>query len=1423
MSLGALFTTDFLTEGLPLSPIWDGPGAPDATALATTFRAILAGAGSLADLNEAQTEERVVRPMLRALGWDGLFEVQSNIETRGRANVADYAYFPDAQGRARADAARAADAKLAHAIAIGDAKAWKVDFEDANTGSRPGETAVAQTLRYLERAKIQSNRAVRWAILSNGRVWRLYFADAKSLLDGYFEADLAEILALPGAQPRLAPHTGEDDSARRARQFKTFALAFRPQAFRPDPDLDNRSFHEFALAEGARWEAKVRTDLSRVVFAEVFPGLIRGLAAADPQEPTALTPAYLNALREAALTVLYRLLFALYAEDRDLLPSHDRDYDAYSLSKVRDAIAARRDAAGEPSDRRTEWWDHCAGLFRTIDEGDDSIGVPPYNGGLFARDRSPLAQRTRLSDRVFSPLLDKLSRTEKDGRLVRINFRDLSVRELGAIYEGLLEFEPVAQAGAPGGIEVRPNPFSRKSSGSYYTPDELVSLIIARTVGPLVEERLEAFRRAAKPVPGRKLSAAERASAVEAADPASRILDLKICDPAMGSGHFLVSLIDYLALRVVKAIGEAADLAGAGYVSPLLARLAAVRERIRAEAARNRWTVREAQLTDQNLIKRMVLKRCVYGVDKNPMAVELAKVALWLHTFTAGAPLSFLDHHLRCGDSLFGERVRAALDELREHSGMFINDAIRRAEGAVAGMEFVENRTDAEIAEVKASASAFADVETATGPLQNVLDLLQAAKWALPPPARGRARPPPERAAWDGVLGGSFGDPFDILSGASEPQGRGADARNAGQARALLAELRALAAQERFLHWEVAFPGVWRNWQSAAPEGGFDAVIGNPPWDRMKMQEVEWFAARAPTIARQARAADRKRMIEALKQAGDPLAASYGLASGRAETAMERARQSGDYPLLSRGDINLYSLFVERAQALIKPTGIAGLLTPSGIASDLTASAFFKGVAAAGRVMCLFDFENRRGAFVGAVADRALAADALAVAAGADRGRRETSDIAEVEATRSATASTERRESFFPDVNSRFKFCAFVVGGNKRIAQAADCAFFLRDPPEKADPDKLFRMTAADFALVNPNTGTAPIFRTRRDAELTTAIYRRLPVLVDRSSGAEVKAWPVKYLRMFDMTNDSYLFWTRERLERHGAYPVELGRWRKGEEEWVPLYVGRMIHQFDNRAASVTVNEENLHNAALSEGTSDSEHADPRFVPGAQYWVKTEDIHEGGEWTFSFRDIARSTDERSAIGSIIPTLAAGNTLPLVTGLPTESVGKFAANFASFCFDFVCRQKNQSTHLNWYILEQLPVIPPAAYSRAFGPKTAAEIVRDHVLRLTYTAFDMRPFARDMGYEGEPFRWDEGERRHLRARLDALYFHLYGIESEDDIRYILSTFPIVERKDRAAHDGVYLTAELIFWYFRALAAGDPDTHAPETTLIRNARGR
>ncbi|MGO9744535.1 MAG: Eco57I restriction-modification methylase domain-containing protein [Roseiarcus sp.] len=1365
MSAGALFTEDFLLRGLPASPAWR---LDEIAGLEDRFRDIVAAVKKPEGLNEEATKKRLIEPMLSELGWDGAYTVQETLDAHGRKNVPDFGFFPDPESFALADGEADAEARLMHAIAIGDAKAWDVGFDARGSGAAKGETAAGQALRYLIRAEVQSNRKVRYAILTNGRVWRLYYAGAKSLLDGYFEADVVEILALR-------------DVDRRAREFATFVLLFRRVAFLPDPALDGQTLHAFALDEGRKWEARVRESLSRVVFDEVFPGLVRGLAAADREARKPYTRAYFDTLREAALTLLYRLLFALYAEDRDLLPAHDARYKPYSLSALRDEIAERVDAGVAFSGKGAQQWRTLASLFGFIDEGEPTLGVPAYNGGLFSMSRAPLIDRVALPDSAFAPLIDRLSREEKDGRRVRINFRDLSVRELGAIYEGLLEYEPAVDAEAPQGIAIRLNPFSRKNTGSYYTPDELVALVIERTVGPLIDERIAAFEAKADELAHSRRPVEERRRELLALDPAERILELRVCDPAMGSGHFLVNLIDRLALEAFTAMGRAASRARwAEYESPLAKRIAEVRERIRVKLAEAKLPAREDQLTDQNLVKRMALKRCVYGVDKNSMAVELAKLSVWLHTFTVGAPLSFLDHHLRSGDSLFGERVRKAMDELQAMSPLLINEALGRAQGAIQGMETVEHLTDSDLEEVRASETLFHEVEQRVAPLDRFLSFWQAVKWLQPLP-KSKNVEDNEEGAFSGLMAGSFGDPLEVAAGLAEPvAANGGNGRHDVAVKRVIERARALAEEERFFNWEVAFPGVWRNWQSDAPEGGFDAVIGNPPWDRMKMQEVEWFSARAPGIAKQARAADRKAAIVRLKTAGDPLAGAYEEARARAETAMERARKCGDYPLLSKGDINLYSLFVERAQGLLKPTGIAGLLTPSGIASDLTASAFFKSVAAAGRVACLFDFENRRG---------------------------------------------EGRAAFFPDVDSRFKFCVFVVGGPKRGGGETDCAFFLRDPPERAAPEQRFTMTARDFALVNPNTGTAPIFRTKRDAQLTTAIYRRLPVLVDRSSGTEAKAWPVRYSTMFHMTNDSALFWTRERLEKHGAYPVELGRWKKGKEEWVPLYEGKMVQAFDHRAASVVVNLENLHRPAQQEMASESEHQDPNLTAIPQYWVPRDATSSFGimNWVCGFKEITSPTNERTLISAIVPAVAFGNKLPL--WIPDEwserSDFLLVADFNSFPHDYVTRQKIHGQTLNLFLVEQLPVVPPSAYSRPFGPKTAAEIVGDHVLRLTYTAYDMRPFARDLGYEGEPFRWNENERRHLRARLDALYFHLYGIESEDDIRYILSTFPIVERKDRAAHDGVYLTAELIIWYFRALAAGDPDAEAPEAALVRAAK--
>ncbi len=887
---------------------------------------------------------------------------------------------------------------------------------------------------------------------------------------------------------------------------------------------------------------------------------------------------------------------------------------------------------------------------------------------------------------------------------------------------------------------------------------------------PLAEERLKAFEDKAAELKSQRRPKAERKAELLKLDPAEAVLNLKVLDPAMGSGHFLVTAVDFLSdyvaelIEYVPAVPQWRD---AEYVSPLVERVATIRKEILERAQEAKWVMDEAQLTDQAIIRRMVLKRCIYGVDKNTLTVELAKVSLWLHSFTVGAPLSFLDHHLRYGDSLVGLRVSEATEDLRRMAHLFLSSAIAGAEAATEGMQRIEEMSDADVAEVRESAALFHGVEKKTSELRGLLDALCGLRWftaGMKQKDRAEFERPLVR-----MLALQPADAYKLLARGPEHEGDvspDCDAIAWSEFVELWRKTVSVADREGFLHWEVAFPGVWQDWQSTSPEGGFDAVIGNPPWDRIKLQEVEWFATRDPELALAPTAAARGKGIQQLRKQGSSLATEFDDAKKRADRLGEVIRASGHYPLLSGGDINLYSLFVERAMNLIKPDGFVGLLTPSGIYSDKTAARFFQSVSTNGRVGGLFDFENRR-----------LGTDL---------------------------------PPFFPDVDSRFKFCALIFGGAERRFDETKCAFFLHDTQEIHDEDRYFPLLPSDFARVNPNTGTAPLFRTRRDAEITRRIYKRHPVLVDRSGSEERKIWPVKYTTMFHMTNDSHLFRTAAQLNAEGFYPVEGNRWKKGKELYLPLYEGKMVQAFDHRAASVVVNPENLNRPAQPRETTDEEHAAPNWLPEHQYWVPASECGwtSGSNWILGFKEITAPTNARTFIAALFPAVGFGNKVPI---LKPETADRnewlLVANLNAMSFDFVTRQKVQGQTLNLFIVEQLAVIAPADYDRKFGSTTARDLIRDHVLRLTYTAHDMAPFARDLGYDGPPFVWDEEERRHLRARLDALYFHLYGLTKED-AEYVLDTFPIVRREDEAAF-GRYRTRDLILAYMNALSAGDTET--------------
>ena len=1374
---GGLFSDYFLHEGVCAAADWGAVSDEALTAIRVQISERLLDFSARHDPGEPETERDLIDKLLGLLGW-AHFLPQIKASARGRRDVPDYLLFTDAAAKQTATGLQPAD-RYAQGASIVEAKAWDVPLDRA--GSETGEGAPStQILRYLGAVEVQSNGAIRFGILTNGRFWRLYDNKARSQLEGFVEIDLYEAVGL--LVPAEPVASGYADHV-----LKLFLWLFGRDAFVADAGGATRLTG--AIRESRSFEARVTDQLADTVFETVFPDLAKGLAAADPQRPDPLTPAYLAELREGAMTWLYRLLFVFYAEDRRLLPTRNRRDGLWATRKE---VARALDESRGLSARRTNFDGDLRDLWRQIDSGDEGIGLPPYNGGLFKAARSQLLERAEMADAAFAPLLDALSRERTGGRPRFINYRDLSVQHLGSIYERLLEFELVEEGGR---ITTRPQTFARKTSGSYYTPEELVMLVVRRAVRPLLEERRQAFRVASERLKSETRDRKQRCREIETFDPATKFLELRICDPAMGSGHFLVSLVDYLADEVLKATEEAAEWSlWAKYESPLLKRLEAIRERIRSQASEHNWTIHESQLVDRQLVRRIILKRVIHGVDKNPMAVELAKLSLWLHTFTVGAPLSFLDHHLRCGDSLFGEWVRPALDTL-EKRGIFASEAMRKATNAAGAMRRVEALTDADITEVRESTESFADVTRETADAHKILSLLQGWRWigasteesaklarklrkeadrlALSDPeasakkSEQAARHMRRAVALDRLLEREFGDiavAYDMFYGRIGDQ---------DPAIAQLAEARAVAEVVNFLHWEIDFPGVWSDWTSAAPKGGFDAVIGNPPWDRLKMQEVEWFAARKPEVAYATRAADRKRMVQELKDGHDPLASDYEQASRFAAMAARMGglppQKGGQYPLLGGGDVNLYSLFVERASRLVRPEGIVGLLVPSGISGDLGASGFFRSVSTTGRLGSLLDYANR---------------------------------------------PVPGGPMFFDDVDSRFKFSAIAFGGSARIFEAAECGFFLTSTEDERLAEQTFPLTPGDFVAVNPNSGTAPVFRTPKDADLVTAIYTRVPVLSDFRVPEDERAWKVRYLRMFDMTNDSHFFRTAAELEAERWYPVEGGRWQRGSEEAVPLYEGKMVQAYDHRAASVIVNPENLHRPAQPEETTVEQHARPDWLPRPQFYVSLNEIRGMGiaSWNVSFKDVTAPTNVRTMIAAAVPEAAYGNTLPIILVKSPIERALLLGNLNAFPFDYAARQKVQGQHLNWYIVEQLPVLPPGAYDDRFGAMTAREIVSREVLHLTYTAHDMAPFARDMGYiekDGEakpPFVWTEADRRQRRARLDALFFHLYGI-NKSDADYILSTFPIVRRHDQAEF-GRFLTRDLILHQMDALAAGDTE---------------
>lgn len=844
--------------------------------------------------NEAQTEDEFIRPVLEEV-LEFSRVVQPSVAHRGRRSIPDYALYPDEEAKRRAEDAESESERFAPAVAVADAKYWHrpldrhlEDDRDQLTHANPS----FQIVDYLVATGID------WGILTNGNCWRLYYTQARSRIDTYYEADLERIL-----------EEGDEEA------FRWFYLFFHSSAFVAAPQRE-RGFLDSVYEGSVEYGAALEKRLKDLIFEDVFQYLARGFlenwrgnGSGDP------TQEELDEIYQGTLRLLYRILFLLHAEARGLLPVEDqRGYRRYSLSSIVREAASARDEDVTLSAISTDLWNDLESLFRIIDKGDPDLNVPRYNGGLFREDHPDNAflEDHAVADKYLVPALDLLTREQKPddtGRRPFLDYKTLTVRQLGSVYEGLLEFK-LRQADQPLGVvtgngrefykalsqvdnpirTVEPGELylmndkgERKATGSYYTPHYIVEYIVEHAVGPVLHERKERFRKIMDSVPDEQHSPDLKREAVET------LLGLKVCDPAMGSGHFLVHATDWLAERLIVLLNEFPN-------NPLLHEIADVRRKVVSELERQGIDIDPDQLTDTGLLKRIVMKRCIYGVDFNPMAVELAKLSLWLDSLTVGAPLTFLDHHLKVGNSLIGTTVDEVRDALETEGGQYdlFTGPFTGLLKATEMIRELAGSADVTFKQVLRSASLYEDFESAMVPYKRILDL-----WV-------------SRHFGNDTAEGLLRSHGEALINSFRPGGD----KLPVDYQTTLEDARIEQETHGFFHWQLEFPEVYinlddRSWKQ---DPGFDAVVTNPPYINA---------------------------IELGRQLDDHVKPFWRTHFRSAE-----------------GAFDIYVLFIELCARLLTSDGHAGLITPNKYLSASYAAALREYLTAEHHVVRFLDVSS---------------------------------------------------------------------------------------------------------------------------------------------------------------------------------------------------------------------------------------------------------------------------------------------------------------------------------------------------------------------------------------------------------------------------------------------------------------------------------
>ena len=971
------------------------------------------------------------------------------------------------------------------------------DFELDKSDSRFGHEGRREAPHGLMQEYLNAEDISLWGIVSNGSKLRILRDNPSLTRPSYIEADLDLI---------FAENIYSD--------FAALWLTAHASRLKPADDKPSSCIMEVWRAKAHETGERARENLRHGVteaLRQVGNGFLEhrdnNNLRASIRDGNLSPEQYFQQM----LRLVYRMLFLLSAEERDLLHAPDASKaqraifaDGYSLSRLRERSLRRRHY-----DRHQDLWQNIQITFRAVSQGQSALGLPAL-GGLFNSDECPDLDKSTITNKRLLEAVRNLSFFQSEKSLARVNYRDMGTEELGSVYESLLELRPE--------VNVNSTPWTfrfvgdknnekargseRKLTGSYYTPPALVHELIKSALEPVLAQTV----------------------ADNPENPRDAILKLKVIDPACGSGHFL---------------------------------LAAAR-RMAAEIARIESGTDASDETARQHALREVVRHCIYGVDRNPLAVELCKTALWIETIEPGKPLAFLDSHIRHGDSLVGVI----------EPGVMENGIPGEAYKALTGDEKVicnnlrkrNNRIGSRVIGKLFDEDGSPKVTMNLDDMpEETLDDIEQKHVAYSESRENETRTREELRA-NLFVGAYFARKTKETANKvpdTEDLNRLKIENSYSRRGGVENTVSELAKKHCFFHWHLEFEEVMRN-------DGFDAVLGNPPWERIKLQEQEFFSSRQPEIAEAPNKAARDRLIRNLARddalpAEKKLFEEFETEKRRAEATSQFIRTGERFPLTGIGDVNTYAVFAETFLSLVNPRGRAGLIVPTGIATDDSTKRFFNEIVVKQRLVSLYDFENRK--------------------------------------------------KVFPGIDSRIKFCLLTLSGTENSSQKAEFSFFLHGTEELQDSERHFTLSIEDFTLFNPNTRTCPLFRTRRDAKIARKMYHRAGVLWKESHGKEpdVNPWGVRFFRIFDMANDSGLFKTREQLLEEG-WQLQGNIFFQGEERYLPLYEAKLFYQYDHRFATFNrVSARDIEKGKAVPMTPE-EKGDFQAVPMPRYWVPEDNV-----------------------------------------------------------------------------------------------------------------------------------------------------------------------------------------------------------------------